>query len=431
MFGIKALQNKLSHDIAWTVGSFAVLAASGIIINVVVAALRDASALGVFNLSYAVYIVASQVAVLGIHYSVLRHSAYHAADAEQRGAMLFTGGVMALALGVLAAAAIFLAAPLFAQAFDSPRTGEAIRHAAFGLILFPLNKVLIAYLNGLRHMRAFALLQANRYLLVTAWVSWISASAHEFELAALGFVVAEAVTSVAVLAYLLLNALAGRPRFARAWVRNHLGFGSKSLLAGMFVEMNSRVDVLMIGIFLPDRAVGIYSFAAMLVDGLYHLLAMVRVNYNPMLVTMTRDGEWAAARRLLERTRIYAPCVMAALSALVVLGFWVLTSLLAPEKGMQEGMAALLILLSGLTLISGFIPFDNLLMVSGHPGYQTFQHLFVVVTNVLLNLMLIPLLGIEGAALASATSYVIGIVMLLLFVRRILRWNLFTNQVGL
>ena len=62
----------------------------------------------------------------------------------------------------------------------------------------------------------------------------------------------------------------------------HLVFGFRGLGAGMFAEFNSRVDVLVIGFFLEDRAVGIYSFAAMLVDGIYHVLAMIRINFNPI-----------------------------------------------------------------------------------------------------------------------------------------------------
>ena len=81
---------KLSRDIAYTLGSFFVLAISGIVINIVIMGFRDAAALGVFNLAYAVYIMLSQFAVWGLHYSVLRHAAYYESDPEERGHMLLT-----------------------------------------------------------------------------------------------------------------------------------------------------------------------------------------------------------------------------------------------------------------------------------------------------------------------------------------------------
>ena len=60
------LKNKLAGDIAWTMGSLAVLATSGIMINLIIAGFRDAAALGAFNQAYAVYIVSSQIAVFGL-----------------------------------------------------------------------------------------------------------------------------------------------------------------------------------------------------------------------------------------------------------------------------------------------------------------------------------------------------------------------------
>jgi O-antigen/teichoic acid export membrane protein len=90
-------------------------------------------------------------------------------------------------------------------------------------------------------------------------------------------------------------------------------------------------------------------------------------------------------------------------------------------------LPALVILLTALTLISGFVPFDNLMLASGHPGLQAAQNLAVICTNVVLNALLIPRMGLEGAALGTAISYVVGIVTMMFLVRRRLRWNLLAN----
>jgi hypothetical protein len=47
-----------------------------------------------------------------------------------------------------------------------------------------------------------------------------------------------------------------------------------------------------------------------------------------------------------------------------------------------------------------------------------------VLTNVAGNLVLIPLLGIEGAALGTALSFLAGTAALILFARRLQAWNL-------
>ncbi|RJG04664.1 hypothetical protein D3870_00285 [Noviherbaspirillum cavernae] len=418
---------KLSQDIAYSLGSFFVLAVSGIVINIAITALRDAAALGVFNLSYAVYIVASQFAVFGLHYSVLRYSAYHEASEQERGTLLCTASLAALLLGVLAALIVHSAEPLFARAFGSEVTARAVSNAAWGLALFPLNKVLLAYLNGLRRMKAYSVLQGVRYFVVMLLVAIIAASARPIEDAAFCFLIAEVITAVLAIGYLISRRLIRRPRVTVEWMRRHFSFGARGLMAGMFSEINSRIDVLMIGFFLTDRAVGIYSFAAMLVDGLYQVLAIVRINFNPMLVSAIRDKQWDQARHLRVLAQKIVLPVALFLALGLVLAYYAVTAWVMPEKGMLEGLPSLVILLAGLVLVSHLVPFDNLMMVSGHPGYQTTQQLCTVGANILIAAILLPVLGIEGAAIGTAVSYVTGIATLVFFANRVIGWQLLRN----
>jgi len=422
-------RNKLTRDITWSMGSFFILAVSGIVINIVVAAFRDAAALGVFNLAYAVYIVASQLAVWGIHYSVLRHAAYYQDDADQRGVMFFSAVAVALLLGALAASILYGAAPWLGSVFQSKSAGAAIGFSAFGLALFPLNKVLLAYLNGLREMKMFSILQAVRYLTVMLNVSVVAASSAAIAYTTFSFLVAEIVTALGAIWVIQRHALVGRLRLSYAWIKTHFTFGSKGLAAGMFAEFNSRIDVLLIGYFLTERATGIYSFAAMLVDGLYHVIAMVRINFNPVLVSAVKESRWSDAQDLMRQTRRFILPGVVALSLCIVLCYWALSTFVLPEKGLMEGIAALLILLIGVSLTCVWIPFDNLMVASGHPGYQAMQQMGAVTVNILVAVLLLPIVGMGGAAFGTAMSYICNIGLLVFFTRRRLGWNLVSNSV--
>lgn len=421
-------ERKLTRDIAYTLVSFAVLAASGMAINLIITGFRDAAALGVFNQSYAVYVMASQLATFGLHYSVLRHTALHEGDASERGRVLLTAAICALTGGFVASGVTFAAAPLIGRAFDSHATGEAVRYAAFGLTLFPLNKVLLAHLNALRHMRAYSLLQIVRYLSIMSLVAFFSISSMPIERATLAFAVAELITAAAAVLYLWRQQEFYRAAFSRSWVRSHVSFGGRGLVAGMFAEFNSRVDVLLIGIFMSDRLVGIYSFAAMLADGLYNVLAMVRLNLNPLLVRAVRDEDRDQPERLLAKSRKYVTPAAASLSLLLIVAFWVLAQHLMPQKGLIEGLPPLMILLGVLSLVSSLVPFDNLLLVTGHPGYQTLQQAVTVGANVVFGLLLLLPFGIIGVAVGTAISYVVSIGALVFMANRILHWNLLTNS---
>jgi len=113
---------------------------------------------------------------------------------------------------------------------------------------------------------------------------------------------------------------------------------------------------------------------------------------------------------------------------IAVLALWVLASWVVPHKDLHQGLPSLLILMSGLALVSALVPFDNLLMVSGHPGYQTLQQVITVAANAAVAVALLPALGIAGAACGTALSYVAGAAALLFFSRRIVGWDLLANR---
>lgn len=421
---------KLGKDIAWTVGSFVVLAASGVLINLAVAFLRPAEDLGIFNLSYAVYIIVSQLAVLGIHYSVLRHAALHRDQPEDLGALLGSAIPPVLALGLAAASAIVLAEIWIARAFDSVRAAQAISNAALGIAFFPVSKVLVSFLNGLRHMKAFAVLQSGRYIIVAAVAIGYAASDADFTKATLCFLIAEVATLVLAIGYIGWKRLVRNPRAVTSWWREHIRFGSRALAAGMFGEINTRVDVVCLGLFLSDREVGIYSFAALFLDGMYHLLAMVRVNFNPVLTVAVGELRWADAQRLLRLSWRIVPLIMLTMSVAAFAFFWLLTTQFFPERDFGEGFSALAILLVGLVLVSALVPFDNLLLMSNYPVLQTVQQAFAVLVNVAFNLALIPIKGIEGAAIGTAAGLMASVLALSMLSKRFLGWNLFLNRVS-
>ena len=420
---------KLSQDISWSMLSFFILGISGILINIIITVTRDASALAVFNLAYAVYIIGSQFAVWGVHYSVLRYAAFYHDSPAERGVMLCSASVLSLITGVILAAVIYFCEPFFTLVFHSAETGQAIGHISWGLLLFPLNKVLLAYLNGLRKIKAFSVLQALRYLVIMIVVALVSASAAPIASATYAFFVSELLTTLAAGVYICRARLIDSPGLSRAWILRHLDFGSRSLMVGMCTEINTRVDVLVIGFFLSEHATGVYSFAAMLAEGIYQVLAMVRLNFNPLLVAVIRDADWTQARNLRAQAQKYVAPLLFLLSACVLAAYWVLAAWIMPDKGLLEGMPALLILLCGMNLIATFVPFDNLLLISGHPVYQTIQHLVMLGSNVAAAFLLVPIMGIEGAATGTIIGYIAGIAVMMYFTERLLSWNLILNRV--
>ncbi|MDR1118106.1 MAG: hypothetical protein LBL01_02255, partial [Bifidobacteriaceae bacterium] len=150
-------------DLAWNYASVAVLAAAGLAFNFIVAAFYDTATLGVFNLAYSVYLLLSQLAGAGVHMSVLRAASKPGAAGAVR---QLTSGLQAAAAAAVAVALAAAAVLLGLRAIWPGVRMDALMALPPALVFFALNKVALNYLNAQGRMRAYAALQALRFILI-------------------------------------------------------------------------------------------------------------------------------------------------------------------------------------------------------------------------------------------------------------------------
>lgn len=73
-----------------------------------------------------------------------------------------------------------------------------------------------------------------------------------------------------------------------------------------------------------------------------------------------------------------------------------------------KSVNAIIGLIPGVVLVSLSRALANDIAARGHPELNTITSIFVVIINILLNVILIPFLGILGAALATSISYTVN-----------------------
>ena len=401
---------KFLTDTAWNYGAFALMAGTGVLINFFIAAFMGVEALGVFNQVFAIFLVTGQLAVLGLHDSAQKHAAEFADAPEVLSASATASVQAAFLVGSAVAVFLYLLSPAIAAVTNSEAVGAGAAIIAPGVAMFALNKTLLGVLNGMRRMREFAIGQSLRIvtILVVCFVVGLNDAPPEF--LALSFTVAEAF----VLVLLLIVVRPTLRRFdpeARTWVRNHLRFGVRALPNGFLNESFIRIDVIMLGIFVSDSVVGVYSFAAMFVEGLFQVPVVVRVVANPVLVPLVRDGDWRGLARFAKRIAA-AGIVIFALAAAVALLILPYLAPFFPEGLVDQAYGLLFPLLGGLLIYAAFVPLDHILLQAGMPGRQSLLMSVNVICNIVLNAILIPEYGIWGAAYATATAFILSAVTL-------------------
>ena len=405
------LDRKLLSDMVFNYGAFALVAGAGLILNFFIAIQFGVETLGVFNQIYAIYVVAAQLAVFGLHDSAQKHTAEHHGKGDERQLIARSANLAALLIGAGVALVIYLAAPLIGRIADSASVGHGIALSAPGLFFFALNKVQMGILNGDRRMRAFAVMQGVRVIAILGFV--LFAEAHGWPGYVLGasFAVAELVIFAPLMILVRPWKRSGNATGARDWRRQHLSFGVKALPNGFLAESYVRIDVLILAIFVSDEAVGIYSFAAMFIEGLYQVPTVIRTVVNPVLVRLIGAGDRRELARYGRRIMIMSLGIFIIAASLTYLIFPSLGPFF-PDDLVRRAYPVLSILIGGLVFYAAFVPLDFILMQAGQPGWQSALMSLNIMINAVLNVTLIPIFGIEGAAMATAAAFAVSAVTL-------------------
>lgn len=378
--------------------AFAIVAASALTVNAAILLLAGADALGRFSQTYVVFVVLAQPATFGVHHAVLQAVARRPGEGAEQ---VLRGGVRAVVLTSVPTAGLMAAAgPLVERAVDSDGLATAVAVAALGLPLHAVNKVAIAFTNGVSSMHRFALYQVVRAAGVLVAGVVVAATTDSPAWLAATFPLSEAALS------LVIGISRPRPGAGAEPVATSslLRFGRRAMAGGLVQEISARVDVIVLALLVDDASVGVFTVAAAIVEGCYQLLAVLRNNLNPVIASDLARQRVRAVGALAARLR-WRLWALAALgwAVVAVLGRPIVDASGAGDD-LSRAITPLVVMLGGLALVAPLVPFDQLLIVGGRPGWQSALMGATLSVNVAGNLVLVPPYGITGAAVATACS---------------------------
>jgi len=389
--------------------------------NGLIVALRDERALGIFNQVYAFYIVLSQIAVGGVHHSVLQKVSYSREDLELIADSTASALIIVTTMStIVVLGALALAGPA-GRALQSEAITAGLRYVLPGLVFFGLNKALLSVLNGLQQMRVYAVFRALRFVFIPAFMTWLLLTGAPAARLPLALTLSEALLFALMFAFIYLRLLPLRPPSGFvASARAHLSYGARGLFSGVLLEMNTRVDVLMLGLFVSDAVVGVYSFAAILAEGYAQVPIAVRYNIDPLLGQHFAADDRPAIRALAARVRRPFIALMTAGAVIGIAVYPFLYRALVGEADLAVSWTAFGVLIGANLLVAGYSPLRGVLLQGGAPGAYTLIILATVVLNIILNATLLPFFGMVGAATATGAAIIAEIALLVIVARRLL-----------
>lgn len=418
----------LAAGIVWNASAVAILALAGLALNIIIGRWYGPAVLGTFNIAFAIYIFMSQIAVFGLQLSALQlTSVARREDPRDFAALVWGGGLACLAIASTVTVAGLMLIPLARTVFPAaPDLPLAWLCAAPGLLPFALNKYLLGVVNGMQHMRAFAVFQATRFLLILAVLVALAMASVEGAMLTLALSISEIILLVFLVGY-AKRQLRARPTFPETLqaARRHLAFGARVLPAGLVAELNTRVDVLMLGFYLGDRAVGVYTIAALIYEMALQAVVVLRNNLNPRIA---RDIASGGTGKLLHESRLVALGMAAAMAAGGFVAYHLfphVAPLLFSGKDFDGAHEPLFYLLLSLPFAAAPLCYALVLSQGGKPGWQSVAMISALVFNVAMSALLIPMYGIVGAAVAMGMSGIFMGIICVVLARTVLGIRLF------
>lgn len=329
---------------------------------------------------------------------------YYASRGQSRlGLILGTSLVLALAQSAVLIGIGLGLLPLVLGGYD----GEVVAIALLVLAFIPLNLVTLSFMSALNGMQRYASFQSLRatYIAVNAVGLSLLAATGELTVrsAAAVFLGANVVTAIAA-AVVAIVAFGSSFGFSAPLARELLGFGCRSHLGSVSSLFNERLDQLVISIVLGPVKLGLYVVAVTIASLSNLVGGSIATVALPAVARLESSRErLEAAKRFIRLTFLLA----AALSIPVLVFAPELIGLFFGPSFEAAASAARLLLVAA-TVFSTNRVLGAVLQGLGRPLAVGLGELAGVAVTVVGLAVLLPTLGLAGAAVASIVAYLVA-----------------------
>ncbi len=383
---------------------------------------------GIFAFVWVIVILTGNLSCIGFHTSIIRFMHQHKAQGDAESIRGLTLAVRIVAL--LSATAVASLGRIFLHILGDRVEPYYLVPVALGLFTLPMI-ALGDVLDGTARSNGWTAAALSPTYLVRPTLILI------FMLASVWLGAAHtAVTAMqAALAATYVTTLLQLVRLTLRLNRLH-GPGARNFRMGLWLRYSfplflvdgigfllTNADVVVVGLYLPPDEVGVYFAAAKTIVLVQFVYFSVKAAAGPRFSALIAEQDTRALATFAGRTARWSfwPSLLIGLGA--VAAGELLLSFFGP--GFAAGHPLMVILFAGILAKSMVGPGEILLSMSGRQTLCVALYAATLAANIGLNILLIPPLGLTGAAIATACAMGIEATLLHIAVRRALGIVLF------
>lgn len=408
-------QQSVASDAAGIAGGSAIVMAGGVgerglrfVINWVLARSLGPTAFGVYSFAQTMVATLISLSALGTDGGIIFFGARYrkAGEREKLKGTLLSCLLIGVVAGALFSAGLWAVGSSWTVAADKQEAVSALAIGALSVFLGTVLAVLVGGLVAAKDMRGQAIvsqLGLPTFILITAGAALLLGQGVTGALWALAVAYGLAVLLGLRLFWkrygdLLRDKAVATVTEPKALLR----YSIPQSLARSLYQANLRVDILMLTALATLSEVGVYKIATMIAQlGALPVMASTTM-FGPVVSELVYSQQLDRLNALLRVVTRWLVIV----AAPVYLGLLLVPDLVLTifDEEYASGGRALAILMMGQAIYVACAPSGALVTMGGYSGTNLVNGVISVGLNIVLNWLLIPRMGLEGAALASAVS---------------------------
>jgi O-antigen/teichoic acid export membrane protein len=377
------------------------------IYSICLARMFDAEIFGLYTLGLAAFSVFSVVSVAGLDRAILRFiPAVNDGDtATLVGPMVKHIAGMSLIIGCLAGLTLLgLSSSLSTKIFGKPPLTHVLVFFSFAIPLFSFSTVLLSTLQALQDNRWRSIVKYGcepiaKFSLTVAfvWLGWGLYGA----LAAFGI----ALCLTIVLAYIPLRCYVSSDCQSfqhRAFHEKVVRFSAPLLGALIVASLAVRSDVFMIGYWLPPEQVGFYGAAFQTASIIALILGSLDSVATPLISRAIARDNQSSLQPLLQSVLRWSVTMSLPVSLVFILFPAEVLSIFGNQFHHASYCLVVLAMSQVINAASGSS--NTALVLAGYSKMVMWNSIWLGVGQIVFNALLVPLYGMTGAAVGTATA---------------------------
>lgn len=393
-----------------------------LLLHLLLARLLNADQYGVYVYAYTWVASLALITKLGMQTSFVRFTAGYRLEnawAELKGLLIFGNGLVLA--GSIAAIGIVFAVIWLLGSVVRTEYVQPLMLAFIALPLLSLMGLMQGALQGLKlYFRAqtpdMILRPVMMGVLLILWYFFQGRSVTAVQ--AVVMLLAAMTMALMIGWYWLAAGMPGEIRHCEAqWqAKKWLAVSLPLMFVGGMHLIVQNIDLIMIGIFLEPKQVGIYAISARLAGLVAFGFSAASVIVAPLITEHLRLEEKPALQHLMQKAAWWIFLFTLAVSLSIGLFGKYLLALFGAD--FVQGYIPLLLLLLG-QVVNAIVGPAGLVMTMSHYQKEAGKILmFAALFNAISNLIMIKLIGIVGAALSTAVTTALWNIWMLRFIHR-------------